>query len=203
MLFLGYNLSKSEHFVFHTVLIVEPNSVHPLRYLATDPSHLSGRPLSPTNHPRPLGSRRPLASCRIAPMWHPSLQILFSSSRRWLPPMFLRRRLASHSLLFPLSLSHFPVIWCCLASPYMLPRRLEGGVSPRLIALKNHDCHASQPPTPCLLCWALVSSSAVDPEVISTPPFSVLTNSRQPRSSKVFIFIFLCKIHLSYKLIFL
>jgi hypothetical protein len=120
MLFLGYNLSKSEHFVFHTVLIVEPNSVHPLRYLATDPSHLSGRPLSPTNHPRPLGSRRPLASCRIAPMWHPSLRILFSSSRRWLPPMFLRRRLASHSLLFPFPYLIFqwygvalPLLTCC------------------------------------------------------------------------------------------
>jgi hypothetical protein len=31
---------------------------------------------------------------------------------------------------------YFPVIWCCIASPYMSPRRLEGGVSPRL-ALKT------------------------------------------------------------------
>jgi hypothetical protein len=41
--------------------------------------------------------------------------------------------------LFPFSLlfMHFPMIWDHLASPYMSPRRLEGGVSPRLIALKS------------------------------------------------------------------
>jgi hypothetical protein len=32
---------------------------------------------------------------------------------------------------------HFPVIWCRLTSPYMTPRWLEGGVSPRL-ALPYH-----------------------------------------------------------------
>jgi hypothetical protein len=31
---------------------------------------------------------------------------------------------------------HFPMIWRRIASPYMPPRRLEGGVSPRL-ALKT------------------------------------------------------------------
>jgi hypothetical protein len=49
---------------------------------------------------------------------------------------------------FPFLLSfsmHFSVIWRRLASPHMSPRRLEGGVPPRLTALKTmvayrHHC---------------------------------------------------------------
>jgi hypothetical protein len=39
---------------------------------------------------------------------------------------------------------HFPVIWRCLASPYMSPRRLEGGVSPRLASPYRFKSYASK-----------------------------------------------------------
>jgi hypothetical protein len=71
-----------------------------------------------------------------------------------LPRFLSRPRVGDHGcpgrltntrlILFPFSFflflsfsMHFPVIWRPLALPYMLPRQLEAGVSPRLITLKT------------------------------------------------------------------